>query len=126
MRNAALSTARKGAAGEALAAAYLEGEGWTVRDRNVRTAAGEIDLVVTRADVIAFVEVKAWRTLPQEALAQSVNGRKRSRIVRAARLYLRGVPRGEERRPRCDVVFVSGPEHRIVHLEDAFNGEGID
>ena len=126
MTGVALSTAVKGAAGEAIAAAYLESEGWTVRDRNVRTAAGEIDLVVMRADVIAFVEVKAWRTLPQEELAHSVNSRKRSRIVRAARLYLRSVPHGEDRRPRFDVVFVSGPEHRIVHLEDAFNGEGID
>jgi len=126
MTATALSTTGKGAAGERIAAEYLASQGWTVRDRNVRSTAGEIDLVVTRGDVIAFVEVKSWRSLPQEELARSVNGRKRARIVRAARLYLRRLPPGEKRRPRCDVVFVSGSDHRVVHLEDAFGGEGID
>jgi len=122
----ALSTTQKGAEGERIAAAYLESRGWTVEDRNVRARAGEIDLVITRDDVIAFVEVKSWASLPQEELAHSIDARKRSRIARAARAYLSGLPRAEGRRPRFDVVFISGRDHRVIHIEDAFGGEGID
>jgi putative endonuclease len=120
------SATAKGASGEKIAAAYLESQGWTVRDHNVRNRAGEIDLIVSRDEIIAFVEVKSWSSLPQEELAHSIDGRKRSRIVRAARAYLSRLPRAEYLRPRCDVVFVSGPDHRVVHIEDAFSGEGID
>jgi Holliday junction resolvase-like predicted endonuclease len=59
-------------------------------------------------------------------LAYSIDRRKRGRIIRAARVYLGKLPRNEERRPRCDVVFVTGPDHRVIHIEDAFSGEGID
>jgi putative endonuclease len=121
-----VSTTQKGAEGERIAATYLESHGWTVMDRNVRSRAGEIDLVITRDDVMAFVEVKSWASLPQEELAHSIDGRKRARISRAARAYLGRLPNEKTWRPRFDVVFVSGLDHRVLHIEDAFSGEGID
>jgi putative endonuclease len=120
-----LSTATKGARGEAKAAAYLESHGWTVLARNFRTRVGEIDLIVRRGADLAFVEVKAWESVPLEDLGRSVGPRKRARIVRAARLFLARRPELSAAKPRFDVVFLGGAEG-TRHLADAFTEEGVD
>ena len=119
------STSQKGAAGEAKAAEFLVSQGWSVLERNFRCPAGEIDLVVRRDDVLAFVEVKAWRTVPAEDLALSIGPRKRARIARAASLYLARRPGLRGIHVRFDVVFLGG-EGGIRHIPGAFTGEGID
>ena len=50
----------KGRRGETLAAWYLRFKGWRILARRVKTPRGEIDLIVRRGSVVAFVEVK-WR-----------------------------------------------------------------
>lgn len=47
-----------GRRGEMLAAAYLEGRGFDIVDRNWRCRLGEIDLVAIDGDEHVFVEVK--------------------------------------------------------------------
>ena len=50
----------QGRRGETLAAWYLRLKGWRVLARRVKTARGEIDLIVRRGRTVSFVEVK-WR-----------------------------------------------------------------
>jgi Holliday junction resolvase-like predicted endonuclease len=76
--------------------------------------------------VVAFVEVKSWRTVPREDLARSIGARKRSRISRAARLFLSGRPDLGGAHLRFDIVFLGGEEHGIEHITGAFDEEGID
>jgi len=62
-----------GASGEALAAAYLTGRGWTILARNWRCRTGEIDIIARDPDgVLVVCEVKTRRGLgfgdPLEAL----------------------------------------------------------
>lgn len=47
-----------GIRGEQLAAAHLETLGYTILERNYRSGRREIDLIVRRGNLVAFVEVK--------------------------------------------------------------------
>jgi len=74
--------------GEARAARFLERRGWRVLARNYRFGRREVDLVVRRENVVAFVEVKtrAGRGFgfPQEA----ITALKRREIEAVATHYL--------------------------------------
>ncbi len=121
-----LSTAGKGARGEAEAAAFLEARGWTVLARNFRTRRGEIDLIARSGDEVAFVEVKSWRSVSREELGRSIGPRKQARIARAARQFLSRRPELAGARLRFDVIFLGGEEGGIDHIPGAFTGEGMD
>lgn len=56
---------RRGRRGEGFAAWWLRLQGWRVLAKRLKTPRGEIDLVVRRGKMIAFVEVK-WRATPGE------------------------------------------------------------
>lgn len=51
-----------GRRGEELAVRHLRGRGLTILARNLRTAAGEIDLIAADGRAIVFVEVKTARS----------------------------------------------------------------
>ena len=72
----------QGRRGEALAAWYLRLKGWRVLAQRVKTPRGEIDLVVRRGSIVAFVEVK-WRKSAAE-LATSIDAYRLRRVTAAA------------------------------------------
>jgi len=119
------SSAARGAEGEELAAAYLSRNGWTVRERNFRSRGGEIDIIAEKDGTVAFIEVKAWRSLPLDALEFSITGRKQRRIAHTARVYVSRTPELAGRRLRFDVLFIGAGAAPIRHIEDAFGG-GLD
>jgi len=98
--------------GESQAARFLEARGYRIVDRNVRVDRVEIDVIVSRGDLVAFVEVKsrrAWgtRDAPRHTnAAEAVDQRKQARIRRGAAQWLRLHPRLRARagRIRFDVV----------------------
>src|ERR1041384_5459560 len=95
-----------GRVGEDAAAAFLEHRGWTILDRNVRFSRdGELDIVATRAGVLAFVEVKTRRSRTFGLPAEAVTFTKRRRIRALAQRYLAG-RRPHARAVRFDVVQV--------------------
>src|SRR4051794_19573544 len=77
---------RAGHAGERLAALRLQLTGYRILARRFRTKVGEIDLIVRRGRVVAFVEVK--RRVQAVAAAEAVTPATRRRIRRAAELFL--------------------------------------
>jgi len=106
---------------EALAAAHLERAGLTVLARNLRTPAGELDLVAQEGRTLVFVEVKARSRGDFGAPEEAVDAAKQARLIQAARAYL-GMRGGPPPRCRFDVVAVDFGEGapRVRHLRDAF------
>lgn len=114
-----------GAAGEARAARYLEDRGYRILERNVRYEGVELDLIVARSRLVAFVEVKTRRCDRFGAPELAVDFAKQARLVRAAVGWLREHPR-RAHTIRFDVVScrVRGhephAEWEITHLPGAF------
>jgi putative endonuclease len=96
----------RGDAGEKAAAKELRRLGMTLLEKNLRSAGAEIDLVALDGETVVFVEVKARSSAAFGAPAEAVDSRKRSRIVRAARGFLRRKGLGDHRR-RYDVASVT-------------------
>jgi putative endonuclease len=111
-----------GRSAEDLAVALLESRGYHILARNWRRPEGELDVVADDGGVCVFVEVRSRTGEEFGHPLESVNARKRGRIVRAARLYLDAVPT-QAAGFRFDVVgvtFVDGREPEVLHIEDAF------
>lgn len=78
----------RGFQAEQAAASYLEEQGLVIRDANFNCRAGEIDLVAMDGEALVFVEVRARRQGALVDGAESVSGRKKHRLIRAARFFL--------------------------------------
>jgi putative endonuclease len=99
-----------------------------VLGRNVRIGRGELDLIVRRGGVLAFVEVKARRSAACGAPEDAVDRRKRQQVARLAELWLAARPwalRGVSD-VRFDVVAVDASVHppEVRHLAGAFTLDG--
>ena len=107
---------RRGREGEAQAAMWLAAQGWRVLAERVKTKAGEIDLVIRRPGLVAFVEVK-WRARAA-SLADAIDERRLSRVAAAAEsvmhLYATG---GED--VRIDVILLALGQ-KPTHIENAW------
>ena len=77
-----------GAEAEVLAAAFLERRGLIIVERNFRRRCGELDLVARDGGTLVFVEVRLRRGNAFGGAAASITAAKRTRLVRAASLYL--------------------------------------
>ncbi|MBM4182606.1 MAG: YraN family protein [Gemmatimonadetes bacterium] len=107
--------------GEARAKAWLVDRGWTVQASNYRFGRREVDLVVRRRDLVAFVEVKTRAGTGFGAPEDAVTRLKRREIEIVAREYL-WRHRLNDVDVRFDVlaVTVAGSDVRIEHIEDAW------
>ena len=108
---------RHGHLAEAAAAALLLAKGFRLIARRYKTPLGEIDLIVKRGRLIAFVEVKA-RGDRREAL-ESVGRFSERRIFDAADLWLAKHPAAAGFDLRYDMVLVT-PWRLPAHIPDAF------
>lgn len=112
-----LAAYRHGHLAEAAAAMLLLAKGFRPLARRYRTPLGEIDLIVKRGRLIAFVEVKARDQ--DVAGLQSVGRLSERRIVDAADLWLAKHPAAAGFDIRYDIVVVT-PWRLPLHLADAF------
>lgn len=119
-----MSAARQafGELGERIAERWLCRRGWRVIQRRFRSGRRDIDLVVERDGVVAFVEVKARRGAEFGGPVQAVNHRKRKELERSAMVWIDRHGR-EAESYRFDVVGVllNGADVRICHVENAFS-----
>lgn len=107
----------RGRQAEAAAEAALALDGFATLARRVRTGAGEIDLVVERAGLLVFVEVKARATLTDAAFA--LGPRQQGRLMEAAEAWMAANPGHGAEGVRFDVLLVDG-QGRVRRVVDAF------
>ncbi|HKJ02324.1 MAG TPA: YraN family protein [Longimicrobiales bacterium] len=111
--------------GEARAARFLEARGWTVLARNYRFGRREVDLVVRRADLVVFVEVKTRAGALYGAPLEAVTRLKRREIEAVAAHFLRhhGLDGAQVRFDALGIVVRrEGPRPtvEIEHVADAW------
>lgn len=115
-----LHNRRVGAWGENLAADHLLAHGYELVARNVRTEAGEIDLIARKDGLLVFVEVKTRRNDRFGAPEEAITPVKQQRMADAAELWLAAHP-DETGDWQLDVIAIrvrpgnQSPE--ILHLE---------
>ena len=102
--------------GEDRAAEYLQGLGYSILARNVRTAHGEIDLVAAREGLLLFVEVKTRRSHAFSYPEDSVTFRKQTFLLSAAQEYLEKHPDSPESW-QFDVIAIEGMPNGPIHIE---------
>jgi putative endonuclease len=111
-----------GRAAEALAARWLERRGWRVLERNWRSGHKEIDLVVARAGIVAFVEVKSRSRRGFGHPLDAITRAKRRDLEHAARAWVARsrVSASEFRFDAVWVVGEPGGECEIGHVPNAW------
>jgi len=110
----------QGRIAESGAERFLEQQGVRVIDRNFRRRFGEIDLVAREGDVLVFVEVRKRSHRAFADGAESIDRRKRQRLLRTAEAYLQ---QQRWRGPvRFDVIVLDARD-RIEWLQDAIQAD---
>jgi putative endonuclease len=121
-----MSMARQdlGLLGERIAARWLRRQGWLVRAHRFRCGHRDLDLVVQRALVIAFVEVKARRGTTFGSPIDAVHWRKRRSLIHSAQVWVSRFGRSGMRY-QFDVlgVLITGNRVRVRHIPNAFGVE---
>ena len=106
--------------GEDVAAQYLREHGYTIQDRNWHCGHKDLDLVVTKDDVIVFVEVKTRTGTDWGNPQDFVDDRKIRSIVHSADAYIRFNQINMEVRFDIISVVADRGEFKVEHIEQAF------
>ena len=126
-----LTSKRKlGNEGERAAADFLRKSGYKILERNYVSGGAEVDIICTKGDILAFVEVKArtvGRQSPMEPRpASSVTPDKQQKILRVAGHYKSTHP--SDKKIRFDIVEVMTSDNGgntqiedVKHLLGAFD-----
>ena len=114
-------TRARGDGYEDRAVLWLVERGWEILRRNYRDGPREIDVVASRAGVVAFFEIKGRRSLDHGHPLEAIGFRKRRDVERAAGRWIR------ETRPgavifRFDALaLIDRPGGwQITHVPDAW------
>ncbi|MGC4115412.1 MAG: YraN family protein [Myxococcales bacterium] len=112
---------------EERAARYFEENGFEVLERKYKSKSklGEVDLIVAKGLLLAFVEVRYRKSLAFGRPEETIRTDKRRKVILAAYEWAAKQKLLDKRFIRFDVVAVMGRGERaqVVHLEDAFDAE---
>lgn len=113
-----------GQAAEDLAADVLRRSGWRILNRNWRWSRLELDIVGRRGDLVAFIEVRARRSLRLGHPLDTISWRKRRDLQTAALAWTLAYGRPGDHY-RFDAIWVHAPAGDVTratvqHVEDAW------
>ena len=118
----------RGAEAERAAETFLLRQGLRIVARNYRTTRGEIDIIADDGGTLAFIEVRMRSGSAFGGAEESIDRRKRQRIVAAARHFLAS---GASAEPPCrfDAMLLTPLAHQspddyaVEWLRDAFRAD---
>ena len=111
---------KRGHFAELIALMYLRLKGYRLLAQRFKTPQGEVDLIMRRRDVTAFIEVKARGSRDQGV--EAVTTTQSRRIAAAARAWMARDKTSNQNFCRFDIVVVNAyllPHH----IENAFPGD---
>ncbi len=110
-----------GTRGESWAEEFLSNKGYAILEKNYRFHFGEVDLIAKHEDLIVFVEVKTRGVGPLQNPLDTVNAKKRAKLIEVANHYLEENEIDAE--SRFDIILIETENNKksIRHIEDAFN-----
>ncbi len=113
---------RQGMLAEEKAFSFLKEMGLQALDRNYRTLRGEIDIIMQDKEIVVFVEVRARTNNNIMDVLETIDHRKRSRIIQASQHYLQKYKTTNKSICRFDVVLFTGPPEsaKIEWIKNAF------
>ena len=111
----------KGLAGEELAAAFLSQNGYAILEKNWQFGREEIDIIARKDNILVVVEVKTRSGSFFGEPEEFVNRQKQRNLIKAANAYIE--KNSLELEVRFDIIgiILTGKNHRINHIEDAFH-----
>ncbi|MFH1478401.1 MAG: YraN family protein [Candidatus Omnitrophota bacterium] len=102
-----LSRKESGKKGEELALGYLKKQGYKILEKNYKTKLGEIDIIGMDGRYCSFIEVRSRENTRFGSPEESIDIKKRSKLIRAALFYIKN-KKMEDKPCRFDVVAVLG------------------
>lgn len=113
--------------GERFVADFLAKDGYSILASNERWLGGEIDLIVSRGDVIAFVEVKTRTQASQFPLSNVVTIGKQRKIIKTALRFiaLRNLHNVALRFDVCLVTLRADKDFDINYIPNAFTAPEV-
>ena len=105
-----------GEAGEKRAVKYLKSSGYKILERNYKNPFGEVDIIASKEDVVAFIEVKTRLSENYGAPSEAVGRSRKNRYIQAAKYYFYG--KEIDKTVRFDIIEILHGE--INHIENAF------
>lgn len=106
---------------EQCACDYLQQQGLKLVTKNFRCKLGEIDLVMHDANVLTFIEVRCRNNTDFGSGAETINYKKRTKIIKTAQHYLQKYNLLEKTACRFDVVSIEAHQQlKIEWIKNAF------
>lgn len=109
----------KGNLGENIAEVYLKMKGYKILERNFYVKGGEIDIIASKDDEIAIVEVKTRKDANYGEAKDAVTYYKKKSLIYATKCYIN---RNHlyDKNIRFDVIEVYLTKFKINHIKHAF------
>lgn len=98
----------------------LRAKGYRILATNLKLTGGEIDIIARRGGTVAFIEVKARRTLDEAR--EAIRPQQQRRLVAAATEYLGRRPGLADCAGRFDALLLA-PRRWPVHIRDAWQDD---
>lgn len=103
----------------------LQGAGLMLLARNYYTRHGELDLIMLDNQTIVFVEVRYRKNVRCGSALDSITSGKRTKLIRAAQIWLMSHPKHAHHACRFDVISYDGPpeQAQMDWLRNAFTAD---